>query len=118
MPGTGNLMTFEEVVLDIRPELFQNEGEPVESDLHSELAKIGASRSSVRIINIGDRRGGGISGPFRIVESHATGIGRGHEEAAEGIGSPRPCAPTTAPIVPRIFVEHRGEKPFRHNVAK
>ena len=34
MPGAGSLMMFEQVVLDIRPELFQNEGKPVEADLH------------------------------------------------------------------------------------
>src|SRR5215472_1380602 len=111
------MMFVPEFSLNVGPELLEDIGSHVDSDLDAELRHSVAGRSIVHVVRVGDGDRRGVAQDFGIVELRSAGVAVGPEDLTHGVAEPRPICSLVAPKVTRILMEECGEDSLRHVVA-
>ena len=79
---------MEQVVVDVGPELFDDEGGGIDADVEAPLAAgIAEGALGGGVVKIGETGGGPGSDDFADVEDFLAGVGTGDDGAAEGVAA-------------------------------
>ena len=105
------------LTLQIRPELFEDIGRHIDSDLHAELVGGIARGAIVHIVSSGNGDRRGVPCDLRVVKLGAAGIGMIPEDLAGGVSQPGPSTPLAFTEVARVLVKQDGKYAFGHVVA-
>src|SRR5580698_6538029 len=97
---------MEELALDVRPEFLQHLRDGVGAHLFAELADIRAHTVIVRIISVGDSNPGGISHPFREVETRSSRISARHHDTRKRIPGPGTYGAVAPAKIARILAKY------------
>ncbi len=111
------LGAVEEVMVDIGPELFDDEGGGIDTDVEAPLAS-GVTEGALGggIVQIGDAGGGSGAEDFADVEDFFAGVGTCDDGATEGIAAALEEAAVAEGVVAVVLVGDGGDDGFDEEV--
>ena len=108
---------MEEGVVDVRPELFDYEGDGVDADVETPLVG-GVAEGALAdwVVEAGEAGGGAGADYFAGVEDLVAGVGAGDDDAAEGVAGALEEAAVAEGVVAVVLVGDGGDDGFDEEV--